>query len=73
MRGPEVRGVPLPPREEQLRRAIACFERDGLVIIKDRAGSVVEDLERWAAARGIATDRRRRTLGRAAHWEIRRS
>jgi Mn-dependent DtxR family transcriptional regulator len=62
-------GVSAPTVSEALRR----LERDGLVIIKDRPGSVVQDLERWAAARGIRTDRRRRALGRATHWEIRRS
>ena len=65
--------MPLPSREEQFRRAVEHLERDGLVIIKDRAGNVAADVEAWAAGRGIATVRRARTLGRASHWEIRRA
>ena len=63
--------MPLPPREEQLQSAIRYFRRDGLVLIKDRPGDVADDLEQWMAARGIPTERHRRTLGRAVHWEIR--
>ncbi len=63
--------MPLPPRDEQLQAAIRYFRRDGLVLIKDRPGSVACELRDWAAACGIPTECRRRTLGRAAHWEIR--
>jgi hypothetical protein len=55
-----------------LRTAIAHFQRDGLVIIKDRPGGVADLVERWAEEHGIRTERRERTLGRARHWEIRR-
>ena len=65
--------MPLPSRDEQLAAAIRYFERDGVVMIKDRAGNVADDLVRWAAARGIAVTRAQRTLGRASHWEIRKA
>lgn len=73
--GPGLRGdgLPLPAREAQLASAIGHFQRDGLVLIKDRPGHVADDLERWAAAQGIPTQRSRRVLGRAGHWEIRRT
>jgi hypothetical protein len=64
--------MPLPPRQEQLRRAVAYFRRDGVVLIKNRRGHVAEELCAWAAAQGIAVERRLVTSGRAEHWEIRR-
>jgi hypothetical protein len=64
--------MPLPSREEQLRQAIAYFRRDGVVLIKNRKGHVADDLCAWAAAQGIAVERRLVTAGRAEHWEIRR-
>jgi hypothetical protein len=63
--------VPLPSRAEQLATAIAHLQRDGLVIIKDRPGHVADLVEEWAAGQGLVTERRRRSLGRAQHWEIR--
>ena len=65
--------MPLPSREDQLRAAIRHFVRDGLVIIKDRPGHVADDVAAWARAQGIATETRPRTLGRAVHWEVRRT
>lgn len=65
--------MPLPPREEQLRRAIAFFLRDGVVLIKNRRGDVADELCAWAAAQGFAVTRRLVTSGRAEHWEIRGS
>jgi hypothetical protein len=64
--------VPLPPREEQLRRAIASFLRDGVVLIKNRRDHVADELRAWAEAQGIAVPRRLRRSGAAEHWEIRR-
>lgn len=63
--------MPLPSRQEQLQTAIRFFQRDGLVLIKDRPGNVAADLEAWARAAGIRTERLPRTLGAARHWEIR--
>ena len=64
--------MPLPAREAQLQRAIAYFERDGVILIKNRSGHVADDFCAWAAAQGIAIERRLVTSGRAEHWEIRR-
>ena len=64
--------MPLPPSEEQLRPAIAYFQRDGVVLIKNRKDNVADELCAWAAGRGIAVQRRLVTAGRAEHWEIRR-
>jgi hypothetical protein len=64
--------MPLPSREEQLRRAIAYFQRDGVVLIKNRRDHVADEFCAWAAAQGIAVQRRLVTAGRAEHWEIRR-
>lgn len=63
--------MPLPTPEQQLQTAIRYFRRDGLVLIKDRPGSVVEAFRAWAQANAIDLECRRRTLGRASHWELR--
>ena len=56
-----------------MRTAIHYFLRDGLVIVKDRPGHVAGDVAAWARDRGIPTETRQRTLGRATHWEVRRT
>ncbi len=62
----------LPSREAQLAQALRHFERDGVVMVKERPGNVADDVVRWAEAHGMAVTRHRRTLGAATHWEIRR-